>query len=114
METDPPTQTAWANPTLVTVEDGSPPPKTDLGRSDGEFSSSKLDILDPTDEIEERTPILPRSIQIHRYFDEKFGSFWLDLVKILVLSLDSMKILVFLLRSGSEMKILLDFYLDLA
>ena len=112
METDPPTQTAWADPTLVTVGDGSPPPKTDLGRSDGEFSSSKLDILDPTDETEERTPILPRSVQIHRYFDEKFVSFWLDLVKILVLSLDPVKILVFLLRSGSKMKILLDFYLD--
>ena len=98
----------------MTVGDGSPPPKTDLGGSDGEFSSSKLDILDPTNETEERTPILPRSVQIHRYFDEKFGSFWLDLVKILVLSLDPVKILVFLLRYGSEMKILLDFYLNSA
>ena len=84
------------------VGDGSPPPKTDLGGLDGGFSSSKPDISDPTDESEERTLILPRSIQIHQYFGEKFGSFWLD----------SVKILVFLLRSSREMKILLNFYLD--
>ena len=96
------------------VGNGSPPSKTDLGRSDGGFSSSKPDISDPTDESKERMLILPRSIQIHRYFGEKFGSFWLDSVKILVFSLDPVKILVFLLRSSGEMKILLNFYLDLA
>ena len=94
------------------VGDRSPPPKTDLGGSDDGFSSSKPNIPDPTDEIKERTPVLPRSVQIHRYSGEKFGSFWLDSVKILVFSLDPMKILVFLLRSGGEMKILLGFYLD--
>ena len=103
-----------ANPTPVTVGDRSPPPKTDLGRSDGGFASSKPNIPDPTEKIEERTPVLPRSVQIHRYSGEKFGSFWLDSMKILVFSLDPMKILVFLLRSSGEMKILLDFYLDLA
>ena len=103
-----------ANPTPVTVGDRSPPPKTDLGRSDGGFASSKPNIPDPTEKIEERTPVLPRSVQIHRYSGEKFGSFWLDSMKILVFSLDPMKILVFLLRSSEEMKILLDFYLDLA
>ena len=96
----------------MTVGDGSPPPKTDLGGSDGGFSSSKPDISDPTNESEERTPVLPRSVQIHRYSDEKFGSFWLYSVKILVFSLDPVKILAFLLRSDEEMKILLDFYLD--
>ena len=94
------------------VGDRSPPPKTDLGGSDDRFSSSKPNIPDPTDEIKERTPVLPRSVQIHRYSGEKFGSFWLDSVKILVFSLDPMKILVFLLRSGGEMKFLLGFYLD--
>ena len=102
-----------ADTTPVTVGDGSPPLKTDLGRSDGGFSSSKPDIPDSTDETEERTPILPRSVQIHQYSGEKFGSFWLDLVKFLVFSLDPVKILVFLLRSDNEMKILLNFYLDL-
>ena len=97
----------------MTVGDGSLPPKTDLGGSDGGFSSSKPDIPDSTDETEERTPILPRSVQIHQYSGEKFGSFWLDLVKFLVFSLDPVKILVFLLRSDNEMKILLNFYLDL-
>ena len=97
---------------LVTVGDGSPPPETDLGRSDGGFSSSKPDISDPTNESEERTPVLPKSVQIHRYSDEKFGSFWLYSVKILVFSLDPVKILAFLLRSDEEMKILLNFYLD--
>ena len=101
-----------ADPTPVTVGDGSPPPKTVLGGSDGGFSSSKPDIPDPTDESEERTPVLPRSVQIRRYSGEKFGSFWLDSAKILVFSLNPVKILVFLLRSGGEMKILLDFYLD--
>ena len=91
-----------ADTTLVTVVDGSPPLKTDLGRSDGGFSSSKPDIPDSTDETEERTPVLPRSVHIHQYSGEKFGSFWLDLVKFLV----------FLLRFDSEMKILLNFYLD--
>ena len=85
------------------VRDGSLPLKTDLGRSDGGFSSSKPHIPDSTDETEERMPVLPRSVQIHQYSSEKFFSFWLDLVKILV----------FLLRSDGEMKILLDFYLDL-
>ena len=99
---------------LVMVEDRSPPPKTDLGRSDDRFSSLKPNIPDLTDEIKERTPVLPRSVQIHRYSGEKFGSFWLDSVKILVFSLDLMKILVFLLRSVGEMKILLGFYLDSA
>jgi len=76
--------------------------QTDLGRSDGGFSSSKLNIPDPTGESEERTPVLPRSIQIHWYSGEKFGSFWLD----------SVKILVFLLRFGGGDEDLLDFYLD--
>ena len=98
----------------MTVRDRSPPPKTDLRKSDGGFASSKPDIPDPTNKTEERTPDLPRSVQIHRYSGEKFGSFWLDSMKILVFSLDLMKILVFLLRSSGEMKILLDFYLDLA
>ena len=96
----------------MSIRDESPPPKTDLGGSDGGFSSSKPDISDPTNESEERMPVLPRSIQIHRYSDEKFGSFWLYLVKILVFSLDPVKILAFLLRSDEEMKILLNFYLD--
>ena len=42
------------NPTPVTVGDGSPSPTTDLGGSDGGFSSSKPDIPDPTDETHER------------------------------------------------------------
>ena len=89
-----------ADPTLMTVGDGSPPPKSDFGGLDGGFSSSKLD---PTDETYERRPNLPRFVQIHWYFGEKFGSFWLDTVKILV----------FLLRSGGEMKILLRSMLDM-
>ena len=44
------------DPTSVTVGDGSPSPKTDLGGSDGGFSSSKPDIPDPTDETDERRP----------------------------------------------------------
>ena len=87
----------------MTVGDGSPPPKTDLGRSDGGFSSSTPDIPNLTYKTHERRLDLPRSIQIHRYSYENFGSFWLDLVKILV----------FLLRSGGEMKILLRFGLDM-
>ena len=77
----------------MTVGDGSLPPKTDLGRSDGGFSSLKPDIPNLTYETHERMLDLPRSIQIHRYSCEKFGSFWLDLVKILV----------FLLRSGEDL-----------
>ena len=82
------------NPTPVTVGDRFPPPKTDLGGSDGEFSSSKPDIPDPTDKTKERTPVLPRSVQIHRYSGEKFGSFWLDSMKILVFSLEDRKSVV--------------------
>ena len=44
------------NSTPVTVGDGSPSPKTDLGGSDGGFSSSKPDIPDLTDETDERRP----------------------------------------------------------
>ena len=51
-----------ADPTLMTVGDGSPPPKSDFGGLDGGFSSSKLD---PTDETYERRPNLPRFVQIH-------------------------------------------------
>ena len=43
-----------ANPTPVTVEDGSSQPKIDLGESDGGFSSSKPDIPDPIEETHER------------------------------------------------------------
>ena len=53
------------DPTPVMVGDGSPPPKTDLGGSDGWFSSSKPNILDPTDETHERRPEIRRSVQIH-------------------------------------------------
>ena len=56
--------------TTVTVEDGSLPPKTDLDRSDDRFSSSKLDIFDPTDETHERKLDLPRFVQIHQYSGE--------------------------------------------
>ena len=45
-----------ADPPSVTVGDGSPPPKTDLGKSDGGFSSLKPDIPDSTDETHERRP----------------------------------------------------------
>ena len=45
-----------ADPTPMTVGDGSPPPKTDLGESDGGFSSSKPDKPDLTDETHERRP----------------------------------------------------------
>ena len=40
--------------TPVMVGDGSPPPKTDLGGSDGGFSSSKPNIPDLTDKTHER------------------------------------------------------------
>ena len=60
-KTDPPTQTARADPTPVTVDNGSLPPKTDLGRLDGGFSSSKPDKPDPIDETHERRSDLPRS-----------------------------------------------------
>ncbi|XP_050252107.1 uncharacterized protein LOC126698732 [Quercus robur] len=56
--TDPPAQTTRAD--LKTgrpyAGDSSPPPKTNLGGSDGGFSSSKLDIPDSTDETHERKP----------------------------------------------------------
>ena len=54
-----------ADPTPVMVGDGSPPPKINLGESDGRFSSSKPDIPDPTDETHERRPEIHRSVQIH-------------------------------------------------
>ena len=44
------------NLTPVTVGDGSPTTKTDLGESDGGFSSSKPDIPDPTEETHKRRP----------------------------------------------------------
>lgn len=59
-----------ADSTLATVENGSPPPKIDLVRSDGGFSSLKLDIPNLIDETHERRSDLPRSVQIHRYSSE--------------------------------------------
>ena len=42
------------DPPPVMVGDRYPPPKTDLGKSDGGFSSSKPDIPNSTDETYER------------------------------------------------------------
>ena len=61
-KTNPPTQTTRADSTPMTVGDRSSPPKTDLGRSNGGFSSPKLDELDSSDETHERRLNLPRSI----------------------------------------------------
>ena len=61
-KTNPPTQTARADPTPVTFGDRSSPQKTDLGRSDGGFSSPKPDEPDPINETRERRSDLPRSI----------------------------------------------------
>ena len=58
----------------VTVDGGSLPRKTDLGKLDGGFSSPKPDKPDPTDVTRERRLDLPRSTQIRW----RFGSFWLD------------------------------------